>query len=141
MKILFDTNIVLDVLLNRAPYSGVAINLMAAVEKRRITGYLCATTITTLDYLTTKAVGKQSAKAAITNLLELFIIAEVNQKTLQAAITSDFTDFEDAVLYYSGVNVGVDGFVTRNGKDFKTAALKIFDPTELWNVMLENTTQ
>ena len=55
MKILFDTNVVLDVLLNRAPYSEVAVELFAAVEKRKIQGYLCAATITTVDYLATKS--------------------------------------------------------------------------------------
>lgn len=135
MKILFDTNVVLDVLLNRAPYSAVAIQLFSAVEQKRIQGYLCATTLTTIDYLATKTVGKAEAKVAIFALLELFAIAEVNQHTLKAATFSDFTDFEDAVLYQAGVDAGMDGFVTRNGKDFKTATHPIYTPDELWQVI------
>ncbi len=135
MKILFDTNIVLDVLLNRAPYSTVATQLFSAVEHRHIQGYLCATTLTTIDYLATKTVGKTEAKIAICSLLELFSIAEVNQSILKAATFSDFNDFEDAVLYQAGVYAGVDGFVTRNGKDFKTALHPIFTPDELWQAI------
>jgi hypothetical protein len=56
---------------------------------------------------------------------------------LKAAINSDFSDFEDAVLYHSGIYAGVDGFVTRNSKDFKTASLLIYSPTELLSIIQE----
>jgi predicted nucleic acid-binding protein len=135
MKVLFDTNVVLDVLLNREPYAEVAIALFSAVEAQKIQGFLCATTITTVDYLATKVIGRVSAKVAVAGLLELFAIAEVNQATLQAALSSDFADFEDAVLYYAGSYAGVDGFVTRNGKDFKLAAHPIYTPPELLKII------
>ena len=131
MKVLFDTNVVLDVLLSREPYLDNAIALFDAVEKQIIQGYLCATTITTVDYLATKALGKAGSKIAIGKLLELFVIAEVNRRTLTAALSSDFSDFEDAVLFHAGFDAGVDNVVTRNGKDFKTAELPIYSPDEL----------
>ncbi len=131
MKVLFDTNVVLDVLLSREPYLDNAITLFDAVEKQIIQGYLCATTITTIDYLATKALGKVGSKIAIGKLLELFVIAEVNRRTLTAALSSDFSDFEDAVLFHAGFDAGVDSLVTRNGKDFKTAVLPIYNPDEL----------
>lgn len=135
MKILFDTNVVLDVLLNRAPHAPVAIALFSAVEKQIIQGFLCATTLTTVDYLATKAIGKAEAKIAVRGLLALFSIADVNQKVLEAAIFSDFADFEDAVLYQAGCYAEVDAVVTRNGKDFKTAERPIYSPDELWNMI------
>ena len=55
MKIVFDTNIVLDVLLEREPFASLSINLFNAVEQQVIQGYLCATTITTIDYLLSKS--------------------------------------------------------------------------------------
>jgi predicted nucleic acid-binding protein len=131
VKVLFDTNVVLDVLLSREPYLDNAIALFDAVEKQIIQGYLCATTITTVDYLATKALGKAGSKIAIGKLLELFVIAEVNRRTLTAALSSDFSDFEDAVLFHAGFDAGVDNVVTRNGKDFKTAELPIYSPDEL----------
>ena len=135
MKILFDTNVVLDVLLNREPYALDGIKLFTAVENKIIQGYLCATTITTIDYLCTKAIGRKPAKQAINALLELFSIAEVNRKTLVAALESDFSDFEDAVLYQAGVYAGVDGFVTRNIKDFTLAERSIYTPSELCGII------
>ena len=132
MKILFDTNVVLDVLLKREPFAADAVNLFAAVENKRIQGYLCAITITTIEYLCTKGIGKNSARQAIKALLELFVIAEVNQKILCTAIDSGFADFEDAVLCQAGVYSGVDGVVTRNSKDFRLAEIPIYTPTELY---------
>ena len=135
MKILFDTNVVLDVLLNREPDVVAGIELFCAVENKIIHGFLCATTLTTIDYLCTKAIGRKPAKRAINALLELFSIAEVDRKVLVAAIESDFSDFEDAVLYQAGVNVGVDGFVTRNVKDFILAEHPIYTPSELSGII------
>lgn len=131
MKVLFDTNIVLDILLSREPYLGNAIALFDAVEKQVIQGYLCATTITTIDYLATKTLGKAGSKIAVGKLLELFVIAEVNRRTLACALLSDFSDFEDAVLFHAGFDAGVDHVVTRNAKDFKTAELPIYSPCDL----------
>ncbi len=135
MKILFDTNVVLDVLLNREPDAVEGIKLFSAVENKIIQGFLCATTITTIDYLCTKAIGRKPAKQAINALLELFFIAEVDRNVLVAAIESDFFDFEDAVLYHAGVHVGVDGFVTRNIKDFTLAKHPIYIPSELSGII------
>lgn len=131
MKILFDTNIVLDVLLDRHPHSIAAIELLGAVENKIIDGVLCATTITTIDYLVTKSKGKAASKNAVSCLLDLFTVAEVNTASLRLALDSEFTDFEDAVLYFSGVAFAVDGLVTRNGHDFKLATLPIYSPIEL----------
>ena len=131
MKILFDTNIVLDVLLDREPHSVLAIQLFSAVENKLIDGVLCATTITTIDYLITKSKGRAASKDAISCLLDLFEIAEVNTATLRSALDSNFTDFEDAVLYFSGESFGVDAVVTRNTHDFKLATLPIHSPFEL----------
>lgn len=138
MKILFDTNVVLDVLLNREPDAAEAIKLFGAVENKIIQGFLCATTITTVDYLCTKAIGRKPAKLAINALLELFSIAEVDKNVLVAAIESDFFDFEDAVLYQAGVYAGVDGFVTRNIKDFTLAKLAVYKPAELFSIIQSN---
>jgi len=132
---MFDTNVVLDVLLNRQPFAKDAIDLFCAVEQSAMEGVLCATTITTIDYLCTKTIGRLAAKNAINGLLALFAIAEVNQNVLEAAISSEFEDFEDAVLYYSGLGQNVEGFVTRNAKDFGLSELPVYCPDGLCSVL------
>ena len=59
-------------------------------------------------------------------------MTEVNQAVLAAAVNSDFSDFEDAVLYRASCYASIDSIVTRNGKDVKMALLPIFNPDELW---------
>ena len=138
MKILFDTNIILDVLFNRAPFVELSTNLVSSVENRIIEGYLCATTITTLDYLIAKSRNRETARIEIQKLLALFQIADVNSTVLSMSINSSFTDFEDAVQYFSGKCSKVNGLVTRNTKDYKQAILPIYTPDELWSIISSN---
>ena len=135
MKVLLDTNVVLDVLLIREPFAQMAMNLFDAAANKEIEGYLCATTFTTIDYLVAKQQNKHEARALICRLLELFSVAEVNEIVLKKASASAFSDFEDAVLYQAGCYVGVDCIVTRNVKDFKTADLPIYTPMELGQLL------
>ena len=135
MKILFDTNIILDVLLDRKPFVLLSARLVSLVENKKIEGYLCATTITTLDYLLSKAMNRDRAKIEIKKLLSLFQIATVNSNVLEQSINSTFKDFEDAVQYYSGEYYQVDGLVTRNTKDYQKTVLPIYTPDELWKII------
>lgn len=135
MKVLFDTNIILDVLLDRKSFVEISANLVGMVESNKVEGYLCATTITTLDYLISKAVNKKQAKIEIQKLLALFKIADVNSRVLDLSVKSEFADFEDAVQYYSGECCEVDGIVTRNTKDYRNTKLPVYSPKELWGII------
>lgn len=136
MKILFDTSVVLDVLLDREPFSIYAVQLFARVERSELVGYLGATTVTTVHYLLRKALGDDRARRGVGKLLALFAVAPVNRAVLDAALTSRFTDFEDAVLHESARHVGSGGIVTRNTKDFRAATLPIYSPQELQGILL-----
>jgi len=131
VKVLFDTNIILDLLLDRQPFSAEAIQLVQNVEIGLIVGYLSATTITTLQYLACKVIGKEKAKVEIKKLLTLFEIAPVNRIVLEKAIQGEFHDFEDAVLYEAGHHQGIQAIVTRNIKDFVKAKISIYTPKQL----------
>ena len=131
MRILVDTNIVLDVLLDRKPFAKDATRIFAFVEESRIEGFLCATTITTVDYLLSQALPRKKAKYALQRLLDLFEIAPVNRPVLEQALRSGISDFEDAVLEQSAQLVSADAITTRNVKDFKKSTVKTLDPAEL----------
>ena len=141
MKILFDTNIILDVLLDREPFSDLAVKLVSKVEKTEIKGFLGATTITTIYYLASKVAGKKKADREISKLLSIFQIAPVNKSVLDGAIKAKFKDFEDAVLHEAAKQVEAQGIVTRNAKDFKKATLSIYSPEELYNMLISITRQ
>ena len=96
MKVLLDTNVVLDVLLNRQPHVADSAQIFRLVEQGHLTGLLCATTITTLDYLLTQSLGRADSRPVLTRLLQLFDIAPVTRAVLEGALRSAMPDFEDA---------------------------------------------
>ena len=131
MKILFDTNVILDVLLDSEPFSGDAAFLMSLVEQSEIIGFICATTVTTIYYLAAKALGHQAASRHIRTLLSLFVVAPVNRVVLEGAAAAKFKDFEDAVIHASAIHAGAEYIVTRNSADFKESRLPVFSPEDL----------
>ena len=135
MKILFDTNIVLDVLMDRLPYAEPAVELFSKVEEGAIIGYLCATTVTTVFYIASKTVGSEIALEEIKKLLTLFEIAPVNRHVLESALTLDFNYFEDAVINEAARHVAADAIVTRNQKDFKNSGLSIYSAEEMTKML------
>ena len=130
MRVIIDTNVVLDVLLEREPFAKAAVNVFCLVEESRIEAFLCATTITTIDYLLIQSLPASKARNALRKLISLFEIATVNRPVIERALVSKIRDFEDAVLEEAGQMAGVDGVVTRNTKDFKGCVLKVFEPKE-----------
>ncbi len=135
MKILFDTNVILDMMLLREPFLKSSALLLAEVERKHIDGFVCSTTITTIHYLVEKTKGRKVALSQIENLLKIFQVTVVDKSCLESALNSKITDFEDAVLNESAFRERVDGIVTRNGKDFKYSKLIIYNPEELLQVL------
>jgi predicted nucleic acid-binding protein len=131
MNVLFDTNVVLDVLLDRQPFSKPAIILFTWAEEGAITGFLGATTVTTICYLATKAVGKKQAEDSVSKLLAVFSIAPVNRSVLEAALKSSFSDFEDAVLYHAARQANTQAIVTRDMDGFINSKIPVYSPDDL----------
>jgi len=135
MKVLFDTNIILDVLLDRKPFSEHASYLMAKVERSEINGFLCATTVTTIHCLLSKYLNKKKSIISINSIMALFEITSINRLVLENALTSKFTDFEDSVLHESARHAGVEYIITRNIKDFKKTKVPAFTPGEFLSML------
>ncbi len=131
MKVLFDTNVVLDVLLARKPHATTAAQVFALVERGKMRGSVCATTVTTIYYLATRAVGPKGAEKHLRQLLSLFEVAPVTSAVVTSALDLGFADFEDAVVHEAACACGASAIVTRNAKDFARASLPVLSPVEL----------
>jgi predicted nucleic acid-binding protein len=131
VRILFDTNVVLDVLLARSPHHVASTQLMDGVARKTFDGLLCATTITTIHYLASKAAGTAAARRHVTDLLNLFEVAAVTRVVLLDASRLGFIDYEDAVLHEAGRHAGATGIVTRDARGFRGASLSLYEPAEL----------
>lgn len=113
MKVVFDTNILLDAILERSGYASVR-ELFDAVADEEISGYVTANTITDIYYISRKSLGDLEARQAIQEILNVFDVAEINGEICGYALTSLMADFEDTVLAYSAYNAGADYIVTRD---------------------------
>ena len=131
MRVLFDTNVILDVLLARIPHVAPAAALLDRVSAKSLDGLLGATTVTTIHYLATKAVGPRAAHGHIRTLLSLFEVAPVTRAVLTDALDLEFADYEDGVLHEAARHAGAEAIVTRDKKGFSRAGLKLYVPDEL----------
>ena len=137
MRVLFDTNVILDLLLEREPFADAAAALLARAELGAVTGFVGATTVTTIHYLATKVIGREAARDAISSLMSILHVAAVSGPVLDAALQSPLEDFEDAVLLEAGRAAGADAVVTRDLRDFAAADIPIHHPTELLAILAE----
>ena len=129
-KILLDTNIVLDLLLQREPFCNNAKAIFELIESNEAGGYLCATSVTTIYYLISKSVNKSKADEIIENLLQLFNVADVNKNILLKSLQNNGKDFEDSVIYTSAEYFNIDVIITRDKKGFKQSNIKVMQPKE-----------
>ena len=131
MRVLIDTNVVLDVMLSREPHAAASAEVLSRAETGDLTGCISATTVTTIHYLATRALGAERSLAEVRKLFSLFEIAPVNRAVLETALDLGFADYEDAVLHEAARQVSAQGIVTRNPRHFKKAALPVYTPEEL----------
>ena len=127
-RVLIDTNVVLDVLLERKPHLAASAAVWDAVESGGAEGYLAAHAITTIHYLARKQLGVRHAKRVIASLLQVFRIAAVDENVLRDALQYDTQDFEDAVSTAAAEATGCEAIVTRDPKGFRTAGLPVLTP-------------
>jgi len=132
MKILIDTNIVLDHLLDRKPFNTAAKRIFSETEEGNLTTFLGGTTITTVHYLITKTLGTSQSRIVIEQLLRLFDIAPITRTILASALLLPFSDFEDAVLHEAAVHSGVLAIITRDLKGFQKAKIPVYSPDEFF---------
>jgi predicted nucleic acid-binding protein len=128
--ILLDTNVVIDMLLKREPFANDAREIFRLVESGDIRASVCATTVTTVDYLVTKFVGGTQSRKLLVFLASLCDVAEVNKRVLLAALAAPMSDFEDAVIAESAKASGITSIITRNGKDFVGCGCNVYSPGE-----------
>lgn len=131
MIILVDTNIILDVLLDREPYVKNAQIILTKCADQEITGYLAAHSIPDLFYILRKHYTQEERRNLIKNLCNIFHISDLTaKKILSAAEREEFTDFEDCLQEECAVEAMADYIITRNPDDFLKARVKVIKPED-----------
>jgi len=126
-----DTNIVIDFLTDRKPFSSLAGKLFDYSEKGEVKLYLSAVSYRNIYYVVRKVSSYKETIKILSRLEEMTEIIDTTSSTIKNAIDSEFKDFEDALQYYSAkLNKNINGIVTRNGGDFKHSTISILTPEE-----------
>ena len=130
IKLLLDINVILDVLQKRPKFYENAAKLFSLCANNHIEGYISAISFGTLHYVLSKSLGKNRALNSLKKIRAITSVAAVDAETIDLAVASSFSDFEDAIQYYSAVRNGLDRIITRNKKDFSKAKLTVLTPEE-----------
>jgi predicted nucleic acid-binding protein len=127
-RILFDTNVVLDVLLDRQPYVEASAAAWAAIETGIAEGMLAAHAVTTIHYLIRKEKGNAKATRIVSAILRVFGVAAVDGAVVREALQLPFSDFEDAVTAAAARSAGCEFIVTRDPRGFRGSPVRSLTP-------------
>jgi len=131
MKLLIDTNVVLDVLLQREPFVKPAVDVLNLVQKAHVQEYISASAVTDIYYIANR---QMRDRTAVRNLLQRLLlvvsVAVVSEQEIRHALSLAWTDFEDSVQYSVALLNEMDGIVTRNPTDYQGADIPIWLPEQ-----------
>ena len=133
-KVFVDTNILVDLLADRQPFSKFAIELFDLSEKNKVLLFTSSHSIATTYYLLKKYMIESKLRETILNLLELISVIPIDLPVLKKSLISTHKDFEDAIQIFAASTIADMNFiVTRNIKDFKNAGITVLPPDEILN--------
>ena len=131
MKLLIDTNVVLDVLLRREPFSKTAAEVLNLTQRDDVQEYVSASAITDIYYIANKQMKDRDAvRDLLKRLLVIVSVAAVSKWEIQNALNLAWGDFEDSVQYSVALLNEMDGIVTRNPSDYQEANMRIWLPEQ-----------
>ncbi|MBF0243566.1 MAG: PIN domain-containing protein [Desulfamplus sp.] len=128
MKLLIDTNVILDILLERKPFVEDAAMLFKIAQKKKFTLFITSTTVTDIYYIARKEKGRNSTLAFLKDLLQFVNVASVDKNIVLQSLESDMPDFEDAIQIFSAKNEAITTIITRNEADFEHSGLFVLSP-------------
>jgi predicted nucleic acid-binding protein len=131
MRVLLDVNVILDAILQRAPWYSDA----EAIIKAHVDGHISCAVIThslaTVFYLSRKTIGTAAARTAVRRCLATFEVLQIDKQSLLDADAQQGTDFEDNILIAAATTASLDAIITRNPTDFVHSPIPIWEPAEL----------
>ena len=133
MRVLLDTDVVLDHLLERTPFAQAAGRLLELNAQAIVYAYISGITPINIFYVARKVMERDKLMRAINDLLLTVRVCPVTHDVLNQALGLPFTDYEDAVQHASATASQVEAIVTRNLDDYKHAPLPVFSPADFLN--------
>lgn len=130
MRVLLDTNVLVDVLTRRQPFSENSARVWALAEAAQVEGFVSALTLPNLFYLLRKSEGKIIARRAVRTVRDVFQLVPLDEQIVHQALDAEIVDFEDAVQFFSALRARAAVLITRNTKDFPATDVAVQTPEE-----------
>lgn len=128
-RVLIDTDVILDFLYDREPFSYDAARVLSLCEAGEIKGFITSVIINNVYYLLRQHATHEKVIEKLAQLITITEVLITDKEAILTALNSDFRDFEDALQNYSAeLNGQVDIIITRNVKDYKNSSLGIMTP-------------
>ena len=127
-KIFIDSDVILDVILQRNPYFADSQKVLAQIELNIIEGFTSSLILANCHYIIENLKNKQKANDVIRKLRSILTILPFADKEIGESLSSSFNDFKDGIQHFIANNNKVNILITRNIKDFSTSSLTILTP-------------
>ena len=131
MKVLIDTNIILDVLCKRPAFYEDSAKIFKLCEVKKISGVISALSIPNIMYILRKELDADKTRETLDNLMLIFSVADLKADDLKKAADMRFKDYEDAIQSACATRIKANYIVTRNIKDFSESKVTAIKPAEL----------
>lgn len=137
MKIIFlDTNVIIDFLANRQPFSLAAAEIFDASLSGKVKIFISSVSYNNLYYILRQSLSHSAAIKLLEELSEMVEIADVTKAIIKKSLKSEFKDFEDAIQYNCALTISkIDCIVTRDSKDFRKSILPVMNPQEVIGII------
>lgn len=137
MKVMIDTNVIIDVLLERENFVEESYKVLSMCEEHLISGFVSASSVTDIYYLVRKYThSTELAYKAIGKLLEIVKVCGVTNNDVLTAFQKKAKDFEDCLISVCAKSNNCNYIITRNKKDFEDFEVEALTPTEFINMSM-----
>ena len=138
-KIFLDTNVILDLLGERFPFYSSIAQIATLADLGKMTIVASALSYATVNYILSKYESPKVARGKLRNFKIISEISELNEHIIEKGLNSKFTDFEDALQYFSAIESECEIIISRNGKDFKESQIPVMTAEEFLKSLKERT--
>ena len=138
MKVLIDTNVILDVLCNRKDFVDASLKVFKYCEAKRITGYISALSVPNIVYIMRKELTREKTKEILSMLTSIFTVIDLREADLLKAADSDMKDYEDAIQSACAARIKAKYIITRNIRDFAAGDIPAVKPEDFFSVDMES---
>lgn len=134
-RVLFDSDVLLDVLAQRQPFIKASARALNTVTQEQVVGYVSGHAVTNIFYILRRQIGGEATRELLSRLLQRIQVASVTDEVIRQALQSPIADFEDAVTIAAANAAGIEIIVTRNISDYEASSVPAMLPEELLTML------